>query len=267
MFDLGQYLNRIGFAGQPGPDHNTLAQIQRRHSCSIPFENISVLQGDPVSLAIDDIFAKLVVARRGGYCFEHNGLLLEVLRQIGFEVRHIGARVRLGLPRDMAVRRTHVFVSVELDGDKWIVDAGFGGFSLTSPLRWELDIPQETPHETRRIVFEQGRYFHQALIGDAWQDLCEFLDEEMPMIDQEVSNWWTSTNPISKFKTSLTVGMAIDDGTRLAVLNDRFTRRRGSEVMEQKTIASSSELIDLLADRYKLQFAIAPSFGEWPFVN
>lgn len=267
MFELGKYLDRIGYRRAAQANFDTLAGIQMRHSCSIPFENISVLHGDPVNIQLGDIFHKLVLARRGGYCFEQNGLLLGALREIGFEVRHIGARVRIGLSRETAVRRTHVFVCVELDGAKWIVDAGFGGYSLTAPIRWELDEPQATPHETRRIIFEEGRYFHQALVGDIWQDLCEFTGEEMPLIDQELANWWTSTNPTSKFKTSLTVGMAVEDGTRLGILNDRFIHRRGAEVLEQQTITSSRALIELLSERYGLQFAMPPTFGEWPFAS
>ncbi len=267
MFQLAAYLDRIGVDSRSRVDLDTLTRIQLRHSCSIPFEHIDVLDGRGISLEVNDIAAKLVTARRGGYCFEQNGLLLAVLIEIGFVAKAIGARVRIQMPREAQARRTHMFVSVELDGEKWIVDAGFGGFSLTAPIRWELDIEQPTPHETRRVIFEEGRYFHQALIGDSWQDMCEFTGEEMPPVDQDLANWWTSTNPTSKFRNSLSVGMAVADGTRLAILNDRFTHRRGAEILEQRTIEDSVELREVLESRFRLQFGAPPSFGRWPFAT
>jgi len=267
MFDLGAYLDRIGHDRSVRPDRETLSSVLFGHSCSIPFENLAVLAGQPISLDPDAIAEKLVTMRQGGYCFEQNGLLLRALTSIGFEATPIAARVRLNVTRDVLPRRTHMFVRVDLDGDSWIVDAGFGGFSLTAPLRWELNEEQPTPHETRRIIHEEGRYFHQAQVGDVWQDLCEFTGEAMPSVDQEVSNWFTSTNPTSRFKTNLTVGLARPDGTRVAIFNDRFTHRRGADVLEQKSISTEEELRELLLTKFELDYPSGTSLGGWPFHN
>ncbi|MES1147429.1 MAG: arylamine N-acetyltransferase [bacterium] len=265
MFDLDQYLSRIGLQAKVGQDVETLYAIQMAHSTSIPFEHISVLQRLGVSVEPDDIFEKLVVKKRGGYCFEQNGLLLQALQAIGFDARPLGARVRLEMPRSAQPPRTHVFVVVEMQGIKWILDAGFGGFSLTAPLKWELDLVQPTPHETRRIVFEEGRYFHQSLLGDEWADMCEFTGEEMPMVDRKLANWYTSTYPESRFNTRLAVGLARPDGTRYGLMNDRFIHRRGGEVLEQTEVADKSSLLALLKEKFNLDMPADTSFGAWPF--
>ena len=131
---------------------------------TIPFENLDVLIERRIALTPEAIEQKLVGERRGGYCFEQNGLLLEVLDQLGFEARPLSARVRMGKTRDVIPARTHLCVRVELD-ESWLVDVGFGGMSLTSALRLGIEGPQETPHETRRLVREGGRVFHQALLA------------------------------------------------------------------------------------------------------
>src|SRR5262249_47789047 len=154
----------------------------------IPFENLDVLLGLPIRLELDAIVDKLVHRRRGGYCFEHNTLLLHVLDQLGFAPRPYSARVRIGRTREYTPARPHLFVGVELEGRPWLVDVGVGALSPTCALRLDTSDPQSTPHETRRFVFEDGRWFHQALLGDTWTDVCEFTREEMPEIDRIVGN-------------------------------------------------------------------------------
>src|SRR6478609_4781709 len=197
---LSAYFDRIGYRGPWQANLASLSALTLAHSQSIPFENLDVLLGRPISLDPDALFQKLVVERRGGYCFEQNGLFLEVLRELGFNVAPISARVRLQRPRDFTPPRTHVFLRVELDGESWLTDVGVGGVSLTSPLRLAAREEQATLHEPRRILQEGGRLYHQLRFGADWQDVCEFTLEEMPPIDREVGNWFTSAHPDSHFK-------------------------------------------------------------------
>src|SRR3982750_4635329 len=115
--NLAAYFERIGYRGPDRPDLALLSALTDAHTRSIPFENLDVLLGRPISLAREALFQKLVVDRRGGYCFEQNGLFLEVLRELGFQVTPISARVRLQHPRDYIPPRTHVFLRVELGGE------------------------------------------------------------------------------------------------------------------------------------------------------
>ncbi|MCE9560129.1 MAG: arylamine N-acetyltransferase, partial [Armatimonadetes bacterium] len=242
--DLGAYRARIGFVGEFEPTLDVLHQLALRHACSIPFENLDILLGRGISLDLAELEKKLIHDRRGGYCFEQNGLMLGILRQIGFQVTPLAGRVRLDRTRDFLPPRTHLFLVVDLDGVEWFFDVGVGGYSLTSPILRNEPQEQTTIHETRRIVIEEGKFFHQARSGDGWIDVYEFTGEEMPEIDREVANWWTSTSPNAKFSQNLNCALALENGERLGLMNDRFIRRRGEEILDQTTLTSADQLLD-----------------------
>jgi N-hydroxyarylamine O-acetyltransferase len=157
---------------------------------------------------------------------------------------------------------------VTIGGETWLTDAGVGGISLTSAIRLNSSDEQFTPHERRRIMREEGRFVHQVWLGRDWQDVCEFTGEEMPPIDRELANWWTSTNPDSKFRQNLMVARAGMDGTRFTLNNREFTHRRGAEIIEERMLATADELLELLAERFSLHFPAGTRFGPpgspWP---
>jgi N-hydroxyarylamine O-acetyltransferase len=266
--DLAAYFQRIGYRGSHEPSFALLSSLTEAHTRAIPFENLDVLLGRPISLAPAALFQKLVVDQRGGYCFEKNGLFLEILRELGFQVAPISARVRLQRPRDFTPPRTHVFLRVELDGQSWLTDVGVGGLSLTSPLRLITDTEQTTPHEPRRIIQEGARLFHQVRFGAEWQDLCEFTLEEMPTIDRELANWYTSAHPDSHFKNRLIVARAAADGQRISILNNEFVVRARDGVATTRRITSGAELRSVLLEQFGLVFPTGTRFGApgspWP---
>lgn len=266
--DLDAYFARIGYAGARAPTLAGLHAIAGHHVTAIPFENLDVLLGRTIRLEPDALMRKLVHERRGGYCFEQNGLLLLVLQAIGYQARPLSARVRFQQPRDFIPPRTHLFIAVDLAGETWLVDGGMGRMSLTAAIRLDDSAEQPTPHEPRRIVREAGRLFHQAKLGADWADVSEFTLEEMPPIDRELANWWTSTHPASRFRQNLTVACAGPDGTRRAILNREFTHRQGDRIIAQRAIAGAEELVDLLAREFGLHFPTGTRFGPpgspWP---
>ncbi|MDI1320940.1 MAG: arylamine N-acetyltransferase [bacterium] len=266
--DLDAYFARIDYSGPRAPTLATLQAIAGHHVAAIPFENLDVLLNRPPRLDPAALMEQLVHAQRGGYCFQQNGLLLHVLGALGFAVRPLSARVRIQRPRDFVPPRTHLFLRVELADGPWIVDAGVGAASLTTAIRFVENPEQATPHDTRRIVREGGSYFHQIRLNGEWSDVCEFTGEEMPLIDRELANWWTSTNPESKFRQNLMAARSHRDGTRCAILNREFTRRRGAEVLEQRELTSPEELLAVLAEHFGLHFPAGTRFGPpgspWP---
>lgn len=266
--DLDAYFARIGYAGAREPSLATLNALMAAHTRSIPFENLDVLLGRPIALEAPALVQKLVHDRRGGYCFEQNGLLLLVLEALGFRAAPLSARVRLQRPRDFIPSRTHLFLRVELDGESWLADVGVGGLSLTSAIRLVTDVEQETPHEPRRLVREGARLFHQARLGAEWTDVYELTLEEMPPIDREVANWFTSTHPQSHFRSRLTVARAEPGGVRLGLLNDELTVRGAGGHAETQRIASPEELLTVLAERFGLRFPPGTRFPcaglPWP---
>jgi N-hydroxyarylamine O-acetyltransferase len=268
MIDLDAYFGRIGYAGPRSITPETLSAVIGHHVVAVPFENLDVLQGREIRLDPASINDKIVISRRGGYCFEQNGLLMAVLEQMGFQVTPLAARVRIAMTREQLPPRTHMFLRVDIGGVPWMADVGVGSLTPTAALRLDTEAAQQTPHETHRIVGENGRFFHQALMGDGWVDIHEFTGESMPPIDRQLANWWTSTNPGSKFRLNLMVAIVGPKGTRAAIQNRRFTRRRGAETLETREIASPEELLELLKVEFGLRFEAGTRFDApgavWP---
>jgi len=259
--ELDNYLKRIGYDGPDDvpPTLQTLRAVQWCHACSIPFENLDVLLHDGhggIKIDAQGVFQKLVVGQRGGYCFEQNSLLLDALEAIGFEVQGLSGRV--GDDRSVTPPRTHLFAKVMLEGVAWLVDVGVGGFTPTCPLRMDTDELQETPHDVRRIVLDDGTpdgsgiplWYHQVLIGKRWRDVYRFTGELMPGIDREVGNWWTSTHPESKFRQSIMAAIASPDGSRHTLATSLYTHRLRGEVIEEEVIGSSRRLLGILDERF-----------------
>ncbi len=248
MVDLDAYFARTGYLGSRAPTLDTLHGLVRAHVQTIPFENLDVLLGRPIELAPEALMQKLVHDRRGGYCFEHNTLLLEVLTQLGFRARPLSARVRYQRPRDYTPARTHLLVRVELD-ESWLADVGVGAMSPTAALRLAEHGEQPTPHEPRRLLRENDRIYHQARLGDTWHDVAELTLEEMPLIDRIVANWYTSTHPQSHFKSRLVVARATPTG-RIGLLNDELSIRGADGIAAKQRIESPGHLLEVLDEHF-----------------
>ena len=268
MFDLDAYFVRIGYAGSRAPTLATLHALTAAHTQAIPFENLDVLLGRGIELGAEAVFDKLVRQGRGGYCFEQNGLFLAVLEAMGFRVQPRGARVRIDRARADMPPRTHMFLQVEIDGARWLTDVGVGGLSLTSAIRLDAKGEQATPHEPRRIIREEGRWFHQALLGGTWTDVYEFTYDDMPPIDREVANWFTSAHPGSHFKNRLIVARAAPEGCRLTLVNGELKIRGRDGRAEARPVASPEALLALLQAEFGLRFPPETRFGPvgspWP---
>ena len=267
MIDLDAYFARIGHRGPREPTLATLNAIVHAHASTIPFENLDVLLGRPIELEPEALARKLIDARRGGYCFEQNALLLAVLTELGFHARPISARVRYQRPREFTPARTHLFVRVELE-ESWLADVGVGSMSPTAALRLAETGPQATPHEPRRLLRENGLIYHQVQFGDEWHDVCEFTLEEMPPIDRVVANWYTSTHPSSHFKNRLVVARALPDGGRVGILNREFSVRGRDGHSERRALETPEELLAVLAEHFGLVFPAGTVFPcealDWP---
>lgn len=148
-----------------------LRSIHQHHVQAIPFENLDVLLGRRINIEPDAIADKLIGQHRGGYCFEQNTLLREMLRALGFTVTPLLARVRWQVPADDTTGLTHMALAVEAEGRRWLCDVGFGALVSPIPLSFETDAEQLTTHEPRRLIARHGRVTHQTKLGDTWHDL------------------------------------------------------------------------------------------------
>jgi N-hydroxyarylamine O-acetyltransferase len=164
QIDLDAYFQRIGYSGDCSPRLTTLQAIHQRHSQTIAFENLNSLLKQPVKLDLASLQQKLINERRGGYCFEQNSLLRAVLLGLDFQVTNLAARVLWNLPSGTIAPRSHMVLWVNIDGEPYIADVGFGGLTLTTPLALTPDIEQPTSHEPFRLIATDRSYIMQAYI-------------------------------------------------------------------------------------------------------
>ncbi len=255
--DLQAYFRRIGYIGSVRADREVLEEMVWLHATSIPFENLDVLAGLPISLQLVDVEQKLVARRRGGYCFEQHALLGAALSCIGFEVHCLSARVWYNNFDGTTPPRTHVFLRVDLHGQSYLVDCGVGGSSPSGLMNLNLvGVEQALPHETRRIIPVPDAlvptFMHQVKHENTWVDVYDFTGESMPLIDQEMGNWWTSAHPNSKFRKRLIIALLNRDGTRMSFVDRLFVHRRGAQILEQREATTIDEVLAILDQKFGL---------------
>jgi len=245
VVDLDAYLARIGYDGPREATLAALAKIHELHPAAIAFEALSPFTGEAVSLDPAAIEAKLVRGGRGGWCFEQNLLLHHALTALGFEVKRLAARVRWNVPANVVTARSHCLLQVTIDGERFIADVGFGGLTLTAPLRLAAGIEQATPHERHRILEEGGVHSLQAHVAGEWQTLYTFELNEAQLADYEVSNWYLCNFPQSHFVNTVVAGRP-EPGVRHALRGNRYSTHRMGGETQQRFIASVGEFLETL---------------------
>ena len=255
--DLAAYLRRIGFAGTPAPTRECLETLIRLHASALPFENIEVLARRVPRLDLESLQAKMVHRRRGGYCFEQNTLLRNVLHAIGFQVQAMEARIRSGIPADVLTARTHLATRVTLDGADHLVDVGCGILAPTAPLALASRDTQPAGTGLYRLVDVGAELLLQQREPAGWKD-CYQLQPSVPhMIDCEMGNWFVATWPGSKMAANLLVGRAIEGG-RLRLFNRRLSVfRPETAAPQERDLHARAEFADVLADGFGLDVAPA----------
>lgn len=245
------YFDRIGFEGAPKADLQTLQQLHRLHPMAICFENLDAWLRGVVSIRSENVFEKLVNQGRGGYCFEHNRLFADVLRSLGFQVSEHAARVVWRSSDKTRMARTHMLLKVSLDQEQWIADVGFGGITMTSPVKLETGKVQDSPHEQFRIGQDGNEFTISVLLNGAWKAMYVFDTVPQYPVDYEMANHFVSSHPESLFTSNLMLGRA-DERERHAVQNHTYTRYTVEGDKEQREIASAEELLDLLENTFRL---------------
>lgn len=264
MKSLEAYFERIGVGWRPEgvvrTDLAGLSLIMEAHSRAIAFENVDVVVGKTISMTPDDVEAKLVHARRGGYCFEQNTLLRLALEAIGFSVTPILCRVRWNKPDDSDgpnTAFTHMALKVSLDQGDYLADVGFAGTNSMSPVALGSAEPQALPEGQFRVVEGRPGYMALEILSKGeWRALYTFRNEAAAVVDQECANWFSCTYPKARFTTSFFVCRVIGN-ERHHILNDEYVVRKGHGVessLDKRTVANRDDLLALLRDVFGIIF-------------
>lgn len=248
-FPWNAYRDRIGLTDDVAPDLAGLFALHRAQFHAIAFENLNIQLGRGVDLAPEALCTRLIDGRRGGYCFELNGLMLMALRHLGYEARPLLARVHLSTPPG---GRTHQLNAVDIDGETWLMDVGFGAGGPRQPLLltdgweargdfWGFRIEQREPWGWLMSSWE----------GGAWRDSYSFDLGHVTPQDIAVSNFFTSHSPDTPFTRMRVVSLPTVDG-RVSLMNQELTRLAG----DRKTVTevpAGTATMRLLAEEFGLR--------------
>jgi N-hydroxyarylamine O-acetyltransferase len=250
-FPLSQYLERIGLSSTPKPDEGGLRQVHSAQAFSIPFENLDIHLGRPISLNPADLVEKILRQKRGGYCFELNGILRQALNALGFAVRPHMARVLYG--RAAPSERSHEVLVVTISGQPWLADAGFGGPGLRSP----IPIVTDRVHEQYGDRYRLRRDPELGLVlqkdtRDLLLDLYAFSENELTLdVDIEMGNHFTSTSPSSIFRLHRMCSLAQSWG-RVTLHDRELTIHRDGQSIS-RTLSPGSEYMAALTTHFGIE--------------
>ena len=253
--DTEAYLERINYQGSLEPTAETLRGLQVAHLLAVPFENLSIHAGQPIVLEDEALFAKIVERRRGGFCYEANGLFAALLRALGFSVRMLSAGVadaEGGFGPDF----DHMALLVTTPGRRWLVDVGFGD-SFREPLL--LDERGEQVQDGGRAyrVLPDGAHLILARRdeGDEWKAQYRFTLQTYEYPDYAGMCRYHQTSPQSHFTRARVCSRATEGG-RVTLSEMRFieTTEKSGERRE-RAVTSQEEYAALLREHFGIVMA------------
>lgn len=230
-FSLSAYFERIAYRGEIKADLATLRSLMRHQLLSVPFENLDVQAGKIISLVPEDIVAKIVQRRRGGYCYEVNGIFSMALQALGIPYRYVAAR-----PMFYPARRprTHMAIIATVDGLDWLCDLGFGSYGLREPIRIDtFDVEVQQDHDTFMLgKSEVGEIVLKAKVEGEWSNQYGFDLSRQEWVDFVPANYMNSTHPDAIFVKQYVVLLHTEGGRKI-FSGDTF------KVVEQGSISKS----------------------------
>jgi len=244
--DTSAYLARIGYRGSTSPDVATLRALARRHLLSVPFENLDIHLGNPIVLNEGALFEKIVRKRRGGFCYELNGLFAALLRELGFRLSLLNSLIPAN-HNGWGGEFDHPILLVELD-ERWIVDVGFGD-AYRVPLR--LDEPGEQPgrHSQYRLTPDgDGKWEFSEFENGKWELYYAFTRRPASLDDFVEGCHHYETSPESSFTQKWVCTRATPEG-HISLTQDHLiiTRR---EQREERPLLGEADVAAALSDHF-----------------
>ncbi|NJC95609.1 MAG: arylamine N-acetyltransferase [Anaerolineae bacterium] len=248
--NLTEYFDRIGYTQPINPDVDTLNGLQRAHMQTVPFENLDIGLKRPIRIDEKSIWDKLIDQRRGGFCYELNGLFAWLLKQIGYQVPHLNARV-FNRDGNLGIDFDHLALLVQVPGGpgRWLADVGFGD-SFIEPL--SFDTKDEQTQGLRAYRLEQtadGFIVWQKNYDGTWERQYFFDLEPHRFPDEyESACLYHQTSPRSSFTRGSIISRATPDG-RVSLEDGRLIVTRNGQRTE-RLLDSQDEYRALLKEHF-----------------
>lgn len=258
--NLEQYLKRIQLTDTPKKTEAGLYQLQSSQVRNIPFENIDCFLHREIHTDLEKLQTKIFTNKRGGYCFELNGIFSHVLEALDFESRPLLARV---MYRGTGINsRTHIIILVNLNGREYIADVGFGGPGTYYPIPFEIGREDVQSHGVFRIMKDEvhGFLMQKKTESNDWFNIYAFNLDTVYPADLLMSNFFTSTYPESHFRHNLILARHLSNG-RITLLNKNLTRVEDG-VSTLREIENNEELKKIIAEQFGIQLEEAFNFSK-----
>ena len=242
-----RYLAAIGVERQR-PSLSWLEQITEAHVDRVPFSSIGPQLGDDLPLDLPALWERLIVRRRGGYCFEQNRFMYEMLDELGFAVQRYLARVTYSGDPDPPL--THRVTVVDLAGDRYVVDVGFGGMGPLRPIPLQGPSPEPTWRAFRAVWPRPGRFQVEAERKGAFMPLYTVDVAEYGEADCELGHFYSHRHPDAVFVNHLVVMRTA--AVEVRSLNDRSYAVLRPTGDSREVIDSAARLHEVLIDELGL---------------
>lgn len=248
--DVGAYLERIRYTGDLTPDAATLAALQTAHLETVPFENLSIHWNEPIVLEVDRLFRKVVPGRRGGFCYELNGLFGSLLAELGFPVTFISAGVAHG-DGDFGPNFDHMTLVVTLD-ERWLVDVGFGD-SFRVPLRLDVRDEQSDGWRTFRVTaLGDDRVLERMEPDGTWMPQYRFTEQARTFDEYVPMCTYHQTSPDSHFTSRRIASLATPEG-RITLSDSRLIETTGIDAKAERELVNDDEIVGVLRDVFGIE--------------
>jgi N-hydroxyarylamine O-acetyltransferase len=257
--ELQAYLDRIGYAGPVRPDLATLRALHRAHLQAIPYENLDVQLGRPLTPDPAAAYDKIVRRRRGGWCYEMNGLFGWALDQVGFSVMRMAGAAMREVRGDSAIGN-HLVLHVEIDGKPWIADVGFGD-GIPEPFPLKASALSCDGFDFRLEAMDEGWWrFHNHEFGGAKSFDFRAEPADPDLLAEKCA--WLQAWEESTFRLNLIAQRW--RGDEILQLLGRCVRHIRPGDRRERTIGSADELVAVLREEFTLD---VPEVAElWPKV-
>lgn len=255
--NLQHYLQRIHYTGKLNVSVDTLNYLHRAHVLNIPFENFHIINRIPIILDQDKFYTKIVHNRRGGFCFELNGLFAKALEEIGFDTYFIGCSVFIPSKGEYGASAGHLAVVTKIEDQQYLVDVGFGDAFL-HPLELKFDEP----------VFQFGAYYRlsqlpqdeilleKSLDNESYHKMYKFSLESRQLKDFAESCEFHQISPLAPFTREPLCSRATSAG-RITLTSTKLIITNGQQKKELPVI-SSNQFEELLDEHFGMKFTADP---------
>jgi len=228
--NINKYLNRINYTGTLSPTIENLYQLQKVHLLNIPFENLDIHYGHPINLSLSKFYGKIVTKRRGGFCYELNGLFNSLLKVLGYNSKIISAKVYDDKKNSFGREYDHLAILVALDKAEYLVDVGFGEFTM-NPLKIVLGYINEDPRGDFIIdQFENGYFGVCNLNNNAKTAQYIFKKEARKLSEFSGMCNYHQTSPDSHFTQKKLISKLTETG-RITLTGNTLKITEGKDIL------------------------------------